>query len=186
MPLNLVWTHRLAAEIALWSCSNWSCPESSGQLFFMLMRPTSSTTCHPCFGRSALADQCIEDLWCACLMQRFSLRCVPACLYVHAYLPAHLHECLPAYLPACLPGSSCDLGAEAVSNSSCLQGAQLEPQLGSSKFLLVVFELLVSSHVIMVSDHSLSAYLQNSLLLSIAHLSSDINRHAHKFTTLIP
>ncbi|DBA73261.1 hypothetical protein WJX77_008868 [Trebouxia sp. C0004] len=30
------------------------------------------------------------------------------------------------------------------------KGSQLEPQLGSSKFLLVVFELLVSSHVIMV------------------------------------
>lgn len=30
------------------------------------------------------------------------------------------------------------------------KGAQLEPQLGSGKFLLVVFELLVSSHVIMV------------------------------------
>lgn len=32
-----------------------------------------------------------------------------------------------------------------------LQGAQLEPLLGSAKFLAVVLELLVSSHVIMVS-----------------------------------
>ena len=157
-------THRLAAEIALWSCSNWSCPESSGQLFFMLMRPTSSTTCHPCFGRSALLQT--NALKACGVHVRCSILPCAACLCVRpcACLPAHLHECLPAHLP----GSLCYVGAEAVSNSSCLQGAQLEPQLGSSKFLLVVFELLVSSHVIMVSDHILSAYLQKSLLMSIA------------------
>lgn len=74
----------------------------------------------------------------------------------------------------------CGLGAEAVSNSFCLQGAQLEPQLGSVKFLLVVFELLVSSHAIMVSDDFQSAHLQKPLLLSIACCQ------ACKFTSCIP
>lgn len=32
-----------------------------------------------------------------------------------------------------------------------MQGAQLEPLLGSTKFALVLLELLVSSHLIMVS-----------------------------------
>ncbi len=148
----------------------------------MPMRPTSSTTCHPCFGRSALLQTnalktsgvhvhvhftlcslpaCLPACLTACLSV-----CLPVCLSLCpcACLPARLHECLPAHLP----GSLCDLGAEALSNSCCLQGAQLEPQLGSGKFLLVVFELLVSSHVIMVSDHFLPAHLQKPLLLSIA------------------
>ncbi len=158
----------------------------------MPMKPTSSTTCHPCFGRSALLRTNVlkasgVHVWCrvspcaACLRVCVSMRLpvcpsmrsaclslhVPVCLSMHlpaCCLPAPLHKCLPA----CLPGCLCDSGAEALSNSCCLQGAQLEPQLGSSKFLLVVFELLVSSHVIMVSDHFLSAYLQKFLWLSIA------------------
>ncbi len=134
------------------------------------MRPTSSTTCHPCFGRSALLQTNALKASGVHVHVHFTLcsllACLPACVSLCpcACLPAHLHECLPA----CLPGSLCDLGAEAVSNSSCLQGAQLEPQLGSGKFLIVVFELLVSSHVIMVSDDFLSAYLHKALLLSIA------------------
>ena len=37
-----------------------------------------------------------------------------------------------------------------LSNKYGMQGSQLEPQLGSAKFALVVLELLVSSHIIMV------------------------------------
>ena len=47
----------------------------------------------------------------------------------------------------------------------CKQGAQLEPQLGSPKFLLVILELLVSSHVIMVS--SLLSAVQLSKVLNL-------------------
>lgn len=41
-------------------------------------------------------------------------------------------------------------------NAYCMQGAQLEPQLGSTKFALVVLELLVLSSVIMVISLSIS------------------------------
>lgn len=95
-------THILAADIALWLCSNWNCPEFCGQLFFMPTRPTSSTTCHPCFGRSAVLQT--NALKASGVHVRCSISpcaaCLPDCLSVHA--PACLLACMTACLRTCL------------------------------------------------------------------------------------
>lgn len=130
-------------------CSNWSCPGYSGQPFSTQMTPTSFTTCPPCCGRSVRPTKahvlsyqptsCTTPASAAAQFGSYMLLCYASCAEQVSVISD----------PSCY---TCTTEPEAVPNGCCMQGAQLEPQLGLPKFLLVMLELLVSSHVIMASS----------------------------------
>lgn len=61
------------------------------------------------------------------------------------------------------------------SNTSSVQGAQLEPQLGSTKFALVVLELLVLSQAIMVMLSN--AFVSVTAIKQALRLSLTLSAH---------
>ena len=148
------------------ACSTKNCPESCGLHSSTPTRPTSSTTCLPYSGRytqhsfESFLGCAIGSKWLLTLLHIQMLTMLTSwrpgktCWLAHSRI---YNACLGNDTTLSISCST-QSGAktvfartEGLSGRDCVQGAQLEPQLGSPRFLLVVLELLVSSHVIMVN-----------------------------------